>query len=971
MNEAYSADYDGGSILATMMQDENMEVQMTEISDDRSNRSGGGQVTDTSTEAHPSNTEVFTESNGGTDYNHCDDRVPSPPMSPPDLIRVPAGNITRVTEKSTSWFSRKSPGSGSPASSPAKQANKVTAPDVAVSAPSKQDHEDVSVELSNKVQEGSLQSQHVQPNQNNLSSATDNHGSAPGKPQVVDKIEVKIDYSGVKQIPPPSEADVADFMASSPISKPDVADKFVPFPNDSSTPASTPVRSAAGEHQRHEAVKQRASAPHANQSHKDKSWTENFYSKYISSGPPKIENPDMEKKPHNVSCDDLNNSHDNQEVDNLQKENAKLQGQLEIMAMEVKVALKERAELQSQLGAVDQQLRSQKSNAQGIIGDRDALTADLETLRQNRTRLEYVIIDAQKLLEEKDIDIDNLQDDVKEAQEVSDKLQENIKTLKQSLQVRDDTVGDLKSKVAELYVDFQTTNQNKILAECEIQSLQSEIKSLGSAKEWYQEQLHLAQKARTDLQKEVTQVKSEMIAQGTIIERLKAEQSRVKQNLSETQQKALREKELLARHLETIESDMLEREAAFLQIQQERESMRHALDNHEPTEVFKVPAEITEELRVAKNDLKRRIAQIGVLEHEQAELVRRITLSQESILERDNTIENMDKKSVDVEVNLKQSELQLESKDQEILSLKDVIAGLEVELNASQEEKKTFDAALNTLKGDMGKVEESFINMKRELQVKTKQVYLLKSEKMNSPRDLATIHVERTVEKQPDIIEEAKQRSASNDFTDARQVDENVLQELENLKAEKSNIQACLDAALVDKQEVVELREAKKALVKQAEELSAEIDGAKSHVVSVESEREEIQKDLIVSKERLIEMGLTIRGLTEGKEDLEARLQSMQQQHVEETTAAREEAAAAREIAVQEAAAAKDTATQEAAEAKETMSSEQDTEIQNLKSEYSALQTQYASLQTESHKEIAKLRAKVRFLMYLLMFSSV
>ena len=47
------------------------------------------------------------------------------------------------------------------------------------------------------------------------------------------------------------------------------------------------------------------------------------------------------------------------------------------------------------------------------------------------------------------------------------------------------TIKDLKSKITELYVDLQTTNQNRILSENEVQSLQGELKAALAAKEWY------------------------------------------------------------------------------------------------------------------------------------------------------------------------------------------------------------------------------------------------------------------------------------------------------------------------------------------------------------------------------------------------------------------------------------------------------------------------------------------------------
>ena len=60
------------------------------------------------------------------------------------------------------------------------------------------------------------------------------------------------------------------------------------------------------------------------------------------------------------------------------------------------------------------------------------------------------------------------------------------------------------------------------------------------------------------------------LPQGSIVERIKLESGRLRQQLRESQERALRDKEQLARHLEAIQQDMMEREAAFQDIQRER-----------------------------------------------------------------------------------------------------------------------------------------------------------------------------------------------------------------------------------------------------------------------------------------------------------------------------------------------------------------------------------------------------------------
>ena len=62
----------------------------------------------------------------------------------------------------------------------------------------------------------------------------------------------------------------------------------------------------------------------------------------------------------------------------------------QILEHESRQAIRERAELATQVAAMSQQLKATTSSTQGINADRNAMAADLETLRQNRSRLEQV-----------------------------------------------------------------------------------------------------------------------------------------------------------------------------------------------------------------------------------------------------------------------------------------------------------------------------------------------------------------------------------------------------------------------------------------------------------------------------------------------------------------------------------------------------------------------------------------------------
>lgn len=177
----------------------------------------------------------------------------------------------------------------------------------------------------------------------------------------------------------------------------------------------------------------------------------------------------------------------------------------------------------------------------------------------------------------------------------------------------------------------------------------------------------------------MTRVKGEMIAQGTAIERLKAETLRTKRLLTDSEQKSLSDKQVLARHLESIEADMMEREALFAQMQRDRQSASDLNSENVDSETV---ATLREDLNKAANDFKRSSGQVTLLNQEQAELVKRLALSQESILERDKAIESLERNAVDSDSQKKQLQLEISTFKDEIGRLEHDRTVLQVKLSA-------------------------------------------------------------------------------------------------------------------------------------------------------------------------------------------------------------------------------------------------------------------------------------------------
>ncbi|XP_060605796.1 golgin subfamily A member 3-like isoform X2 [Ruditapes philippinarum] len=443
------------------------------------------------------------------------------------------------------------------------------------------------------------------------------------------------------------------------------------------------------------------------------------------------------------------NTESSPQVEEVRREKAKLEGQLEMLSIEAQATLQERAELQAQVASLKLKLMSQKT--QRNDAEKDVLRADLESLKQLRISLEQSVSDLQRQLEERSEEGRNLQEDLNQSQEQCDKLNLRMAEIRDELRTKEVTIQALKNKVAELYVEVQTSMHSKLEADNDARSAKSELVSLQSTKDWYQQQLEIASKARSELQKELTVLQAQAVSQSSIIDRLKSENTKLRQQFTDIQNKALKEKEMLAKHLETIESDMMDREAAFQEIQRERSFLEDTFNTKIQTAedeksrinlLMQMTNDLENQLDKAHNDLKKKQNQINQLETENIELMKKLSLSQETVSEKETIVEDLKHSLIELDARLKAFQNSMVDKDTEILRLKEEKAKTEIALNAALQEKSSVDKVLNGLKSDMGKVESSFKLMRQELNTKSLEMNKIRSDGKSSEEQIEILKTE-------------------------------------------------------------------------------------------------------------------------------------------------------------------------------------------------------------------------------------
>lgn len=413
----------------------------------------------------------------------------------------------------------------------------------------------------------------------------------------------------------------------------------------------------------------------------------------------------------------------------LLREKAGLQGRLEVMERENTEMLRQQAELKQRAAMAEQQIKTFESTGRALNADRSAMAVDLETLRQNRARLEEVIVDAHKLLEEKEQEVRTLERDLELARLAGEKHLEKMADVRREVTSRDATVRDLKAKITELYVQSQTSDQSRQVLECELAAVRADVLALTEAKEWYANQLRATQKDRTRLQHESAAARAETITANVASERLRAENARVKRNLAEVEQRTLTEKQTLARHLEEIEADMLAKEAALMvQLRQINESTDRPTS--EPSSIDE-----TEELSYLKAEHQRNSERIETMQRENTELSRRLALSQQCVIDRDETVKSLERDRETAELRAEAAEQDVALRKADVQRIESERSELQLQLASASKERHLIDQSLQTLRRDTAVLETSFRRMQQDLAAKTAEVEKLSSLKSRSLDD--------------------------------------------------------------------------------------------------------------------------------------------------------------------------------------------------------------------------------------------
>ncbi|XP_066465913.1 golgin subfamily A member 3 [Tiliqua scincoides] len=528
------------------------------------------------------------------------------------------------------------------------------------------------------------------------------------------------------------------------------------------------------------------------------------------------------------------------------KEKMRLEGQLEALSLEANEALKEKTELQTQLAALNMKLQAQAEQSQSSLQKQDSLNSEVASLKQSCWDLERAMAELQATLEAKNASLAASNNDLLVAEEQYQRLMGKVEDMQRSVLSKDSTVHDLRQQLSSLQSQLQQVQLDRSTLTNKLKSSQAEIASLQKVRQWYQQQLAVAQEARVRLQSEMANIQAGQMTQVGLLEHLKLENVTLSHQLTETQHRSIKEKERIATQLQNIEADMLDQEAAFLQIQEAKtmveEDLQRKLDEFEDEKeqlqkMADSAAALEQELEQVKLTLHQRDLQIEALQREQLELMKQLTTTQETLQTREQSMGDLHTCYDELEARLAELQGEATSKDDTIQYLQNEKIVLEVALQVAKAGKEGLNEGVRQLEENAEVASDVLEQLRQEIAIKSSQVENLQHESASLKKQTQKVKEQFLQQK---VMVEAYRRDASS-----------------------------------KDQLISELKSTKKRLDSEMRELKRELLQLQGEKKSVEVENSRLGKEVARIQHQMEELESQLQAAQKERDDMEAQLQTL------------------------------------------------------------------------------------------------
>ncbi|XP_035114172.3 golgin subfamily A member 3 isoform X1 [Callithrix jacchus] len=555
------------------------------------------------------------------------------------------------------------------------------------------------------------------------------------------------------------------------------------------------------------------------------------------------------------------------------KEKMRLEGQLEALSLEASQALKEKAELQAQLAALSTKLQAQVECSHSSQQRQDSLSSEVDTLKQSCWDLERAMTDLQNMLEAKNASLASSNNDLQVAEEQYQRLMAKVEDMQKSMLSKDNTVHDLRQQMTALQSQLQQVQLERATLTSKLKASQAEISSLQSVRQWYQQQLALAQEARVRLQGEMAHIQVGQMTQAGLLEHLKLENVSLSQQLTETQHRSMKEKGRIAAQLQGIEADMLDQEAAFMQIQEAKtmveEDLQRRLEEFEGERerlqrMVDSAASLEQQLEQVKLTLLHRDQQLEALQQEHLNLMKQLTLTQEGLQSREQSLDALQTQYDELQARLGELQGEAASREDTICLLQNEKIILEAALQAAKSGKEELDQGARRLGEGTEETAETLEKLREELAIKSSQVEHLQQETAALKKQ--TQKIKEQFIQQKVMVEAYRRDTTSKDqlISELKATRKRLDSELKELRQELMHVQGEKRAAEAELSRLH--REAS-----QAQQQMADLEG---HLQAAQKERDEMEthlQSLQFDKDQMV-------AVTEANEALKKQIEELQQE---------------------------------------------------------------------------------------------
>lgn len=501
-------------------------------------------------------------------------------------------------------------------------------------------------------------------------------------------------------------------------------------------------------------------------------------------------------QPRSTNEQNIENEMSIDESYNYKLQLANMVGKLETLTTEYTEVLEERKQLSHKL-----QVYENRPEDQGIDGRfLEKLKYELQQLREKEQNLEKSIATLQKINNEKDIKVKDVEEKLRYSQLSVQNLQENLKTLEGEMISKSEGVQTLKNELKKLTCALEESKNCYETSFKENAMLSSDISTLMKAKSWLMKQLEVSKESQMKLQLELSEYQSGFLTQNRQVEELKCDNAKIAQQLSETQENAINEKAIILGHLEKVEKDLMSQDATLLKIQTEKNTIQRELavkieslqdENILLQNIAQSAQTLSEELKTLRIDADEKEALLNQLSEDKEEIYKQLTQARNLNKTCEMNIQNLNSKIENNEKKLANLALEKEDKDSIIVELQRKNTFLTESIQEAQEEKEGLDTAVQMLRLELDKVERRFKMMKRDLALKSSQLEEVTKQKDTFISELSFLREE--LEHHKGIMEELRDTIKQRDETiqtlqlDKARVQAEARALSENLKQSKLN----------------------------------------------------------------------------------------------------------------------------------------------------------------------------------------